>query len=194
MGILSRVQGPQQPDQPETPTDQPDQQMPGDVPGQEPAQAAPGQGPNLQDAYSKVVLAGIKILHDQQTSGQIVQMLQQEADTPDKALSDVVVLIMSQIKEKSGGKVPQEVVLKAAGEILGETAKLAESSGAFQPSPDDIKSASQLMIAGVAKAYGATQQDTQQFMQSVDMNKIRQAVAKPQGQPQQQAPQQPVGA
>jgi len=150
--------------------------------------------PQQQNAYDRVVLAGLKIFYDQSTHAGIVNMLRN--GEPSEALANTMTNIMLQLDQKSGGKIPEEVILPAAAELLDELAQLAGKSGVFQPDERILGNAMQRMVMSLAEQYGATPEEVQQLMQSVPKEEVQKMVSQQAqyagGNAQAQPPQQPA--
>ena len=106
--------------------------MPGLVQQQMPQQAqqAP-QGQPDPKMVERVVLAAAKIIHTPKVSDQLIAMMKAAGD-PVQALSRAVITIMSQLVEKSGNKIPPDVVGAAGVQVLQLLGQLAETAGLFK--------------------------------------------------------------
>lgn len=148
--------------------------------------------PQEQDAMDKVVLASLKVIYDQNTHQGIVDMLTQGKADPAKALADTTTLIITQVDKKSGGKVPELVILPAAADVLGELGNLATKAGIFQVDEKISGQAMQKTILGLAEQYGVAPEDVQALLQSMPKDQIQQMVQQQsafnQGAPAQAAP------
>jgi hypothetical protein len=148
-------------DEPESTSDRPDEPEGQEAGGDQPA-------PQEQDAMDRVVLASLKVIYDPKTHQGIVNGLTQGKDDPSKALADATTLIITQVDQASGGKVPEQVILPAAADVLGELANLAMKAGIFQVDEKTSNIAMQKTMAQLAEAYGVTPEQTKQFMDSID--------------------------
>ena len=165
----------------------------GEVPPQE-----AGATPEDQEAYDRVVMAGIKVLSGKKSNASIMKMLEQQADDPAKALAEAASVIMLQLDDKAGGKIPEGVILPAAAEILEEVAEFAQKSGTFAVEQTVVDQATELMITRLAQEYGVDKAETQAFLDSADQQTkdMAEAKGKPAGNPAPApapAPAQPAG-
>jgi hypothetical protein len=131
--------------------------------------------PAEQDAYNRVVTAGIKILYDKSTHDGIVNMLR--SGDPADALAKTVSTIMVQLDEKSGGKIPETVILPAAAELLDETAKLATAAKIFQADQKTLAVAMQKLVADLGEKYGVNPDQIKSLLQSVPPDQLQSIVA-----------------
>lgn len=163
--------------------------------------------PEEQDAYARVVLAGSEILFGEKTHQSIVAMLKNQASNPAKALAEVAVLLVKQIDEKSGGTVPETVILAPAAEFIEQAGTIAVEAGLFPVDEAVLNRAVQIALEELAVEYDVTPEDLKAFLDGLDpamMEKARamqdqyanqggaQASPAAQQQPAQAAP--PAGA
>lgn len=138
--------------------------------------------PAEQASYDKVVLAGLKVLYSEQTHAGIVQMLERGKDSPAKALADVAATLILQLDRKSGGKIPEMVILPAAAELLEEAGQLAAAAKIFPVDEAVLSEAMQRMIVDLAEQYGVEPQDVKALMDSVPKEELMN-IARQQGRP-----------
>lgn len=134
--------------------------------------------PEEQAAYERVVLAGMKVLYSQETHQNIVQMLGQ--GEPAEAMATAVTIVMSQLDERSGGKIPEVVIFPAAAELLGQVAEIAEAAKVAQVDDRVVARAMQILVVKLADQYGIDPADAQALVQSVEPEQLQQIVAEQQ--------------
>ena len=130
-------------------------------PGNKPQQ---GQQPTdkEQENYKKVVLAGLKILYSDETHQGVMKLLQSAADEgPAVAIASVAAMVITQLDDKAGGKIPEDVILPAAAEILTEVARLASAAGVFEVDESVIKEAMTQLTQVLAMKYSGGGQESQ---------------------------------
>lgn len=139
------------------------------VPGQEPAAPQPGQAPaqggqqadpKSQDAYDKIVTAGLKILYDDATHQQIVAMLKSEANPVDKLVHAVMILIEG-INDASKDMMPKQVVPAASLELLMLVAELASKLKVIDEKDTQTLQAARDKLLQQLKAKGSQPQGGQ---------------------------------
>ena len=152
--------------------------------------------PESQQNYEKFVLAGMKILYSEQTHQGIVNMLKQ--DEPADAMANVVTTIVTQLDQKSGGRIPEEVILPGAAELLELVAELGQKTGTFQADERTLGLAMQKTVMNLAEQYGVEPADVQALLQFLPKDQVQQMVQQQQGFAQPAAPaaqpSQPMGA
>jgi len=140
-----------------------------------PQEAPPGQGadklpnPEDQEAYDSVIMAGMKILFENEETRQaILERLTAGAENPADAMAELITLVMIQMDEQSDNSIPDTVILPAALELLNQTGDLANSLGIFQVDEAMLDDATKIMVSDLAEAYGTT---AEQFEEAIgDMN------------------------
>ena len=137
--------------------------------------------PEEQDAYERVVLAGVKALSDPASSPQIMQMLgNEQAGEPAERLAKTTSTIFSQLDEQSGGTIPEAVIINSAGEILENVAEFANEAGVMPVDKPTQDRAAQLLLIDLGNMYdfdpaevqelsaGMSDQDLQVVVQEQD--------------------------
>ncbi len=141
--------------------------------------------------YEKIVLAASEILYDEKSSRGVTKMLK-AGDDPARSIANVTVMIMTQLDEKSGGTIPEEVILPAATEVVELVAELGVAQKIFEVDEAMVNRAAQLMVVSMADEYNVEMEDIQGMMAGVDptkfepMRKQQDAYANP--QPMEQEP------
>jgi len=135
--------------------------------------------PDEQMAYEKIVIAALKVVYDETTHNKIMQALQQ-GGTPDAALATTTASIMTELDQKSGGKVPEVVILPAAMEVLDILGELADTAGLFAVDVKVMTSAAQQLILKLMQEYGVDPAGVQDFIGKMDPTKVQAMVAEQQ--------------
>lgn len=148
--------------------------MPGEIAGQAPSGAENVSGEE-QDAYDKVVMAGMTVLFENETSkAQIVERLKADADNPAKSLADTTAMLMIQLDQQSGGNIPETVILPAAVELLEQASELADSLQIFPVDEAVMNHAAQLMVVSLGEEYGVEPEEINELMNSIDSGSLKQ--------------------
>lgn len=162
-----------------------------------PPKVAPGQleqpaTPEEQEQYERVVLAAGEVLYGQ-TSDSILEFMQAEAENPPVAIARAAHLILTQLDEKSGGTIPETVILPAAMEIAELCGELAASAGLFEVNEDVLQAAGQNAVYLIGDEYGVEPEEMAEFLASLPEDEVM-AVGQQQAQIAQRAsPQQQGG-
>jgi len=158
----------------------------------EPQEEGEPASPEEQEAYDKVVSAGSEVLHGEQTNPEIMSILESGRDNPGEALADVAMMIIGQIDEQSGGKIPEGIIIPAADDILSQAGELAEVAGLFKWDESTKGSAAQSLWKKAGEKYDFDPQEIQELIDSMGKDEIEGIRSKQdqiaQGSPQQAAP------
>jgi excinuclease UvrABC nuclease subunit len=125
-----------------------------------PEQQAPTEEGSSQDDYEKTVAAALSVLTE--SSDQVVQMLQQQED-PATALGETTALLIANIDEQSGGQIPEDVILPAAEEVLGNISELAEQAQVFEITEEVVQKAGDILELELAEIYGVDPEEAQAY-------------------------------
>ncbi|MDP3139791.1 MAG: hypothetical protein Q8N17_26075 [Burkholderiaceae bacterium] len=159
-------------------------------PEQEGAQAAEGatfKRPNLKsmvtpehkDAVERVVAAGMRYLYSPEMRPEVMQGIESQEPMPQKLGMNVIGLVLTLDNQAKGG-IPMGAVFPAAFELLGEAAEMVQASGQTV-TQDDFNTAGLVVMAGLAKKLGATDEQVMATAQADP--------AAPAGEPPQQGQQ-----
>jgi hypothetical protein len=151
-------------------------------PGTEAASPATGGGkgaapfqeatPQEQEAFDKVVLAGMKAIYDESAHQNIMNML--KSAEPADALAQTTITLMLELEKKSNGQIPEAVILPAATELLAELATLGGTAGLFKPEEAMIVKAMQKMVYGLAETYDVSEQEVAELMRAFPQEQVSQ--------------------
>ena len=137
---------------------------------QEPQQRQPASQQD-QDNKDNVVAACMNAFFDEKLNKHFRQILKAGAKNPEQTLAQVVVMLISGMDKKSGGKIPRNIILPAAEDVITLIAKFAQKYGYFQTDDDIRGRALASAIAQFAKKYGVKQQEVQGMMQQLGAQK-----------------------
>lgn len=107
----------------------------------------------FQEAFARVVKAGMTVMFDENMHKFMIQELEKEGDIGENAGKAVAGLMMLLFK-KSNGTMPQQVIIPAGIYLLMEGADFIEQVTGEQFSPADIGNAVEVFIMEMATAVG----------------------------------------
>lgn len=125
---------------------------------------------NLQNAYDRVVLAGMKVMFDKQTH----QMMLDEMNKPgaiDDKLSQGIIGLMLMLWKQSNQTMPPQVIIPAAIELLMQAADFVEKSKTAQITDQDISAALQKAVFGIMQEFGIDPDRAMNTMQQAGQSK-----------------------
>lgn len=113
--------------------------------------------PELQTAYEKVVIAGMKIMFDKASHRIMLKELQQPGKPGEKLGKGIAGLMMMMFKE-SNKTMPPAVIIPAGMQLLMEAAEFAKKSGLMPVTNQDIGEGVDVMLNLLIKAFGVDPQ------------------------------------
>lgn len=122
--------------------------------------------PEEQEAYERVVMAGMKALYDPGSHEQMMALLEKGAADPAKALASVAQTIIGTLDDQSKGTIPETVIIPAAVEILEHTGELADAASLFPVDEAVLNRAGQELLIGLGEQYGVGPEEIQDLLSS----------------------------
>ncbi len=117
------------------------------------------QNPKDMQAFEKVVLAGMKLMYDKKTFDIFKRgMMRQDRPLPQRLAAEAAGL-MQMLMEKSGGKIPPQVIAPAAAMLLMEMGKFMKESGLGDPKEEDVRQAIALLMKLLDQLFGKGKQE-----------------------------------
>ena len=83
-------------------------------------------------------------------------------------------MLITSLDQKSGGKIPEVVILPAAAEILENAGQLANDAGIFEVNQNVVGEAAQLMVMSLADKYGVEPAEIEELLASMDQGSLDQ--------------------
>ena len=98
------------------------------------------------EAFERVVLAGMKIMYDKSTF-QIFQagMMKEGVPLPQRLATEAAGL-MKMLMDKSGGKIPPQIIVPAATMLMMEMGKFMTEAGLAQPTSEEMREAAGILL------------------------------------------------
>ena len=120
--------------------------------------------PKLKNAFTRVVVAGMKFLFSDQTNGMVNEYLSGEGD-PAKKLGEGVAGLMGTLYKESKGSMPGEIMVPAGIQLLLEASEYAERANLIQVTPQILAGAIETFMY---KVMGMAGLNPDQFDQMLD--------------------------
>jgi hypothetical protein len=108
---------------------------------------------NFQEAFARVVKAGMRVMFSDQTHDLMLQQLEQEGDFGEnvgKAIAGLMLLLF----EKSNKTMPQEVIIPSGVYLLGEGGDFIEKVTGQEITPEVTARAMQVMMDTLMEKFG----------------------------------------
>ena len=119
--------------------------------------------PELQEAYERVVIAGMKVMFSKNTHQMMLQQLQQGGTMGEKLGKGVAGLLLLLFKQ-SNATMPPQVIIPAGVELVGQAADFLKQSGMAEVTNEDIGEGVQIMITTVLEKFGVSRDQLQQML------------------------------
>ena len=143
--------------------------------------------PELQDAYERVVVAGMKVMFSKETNKYVLSAIEGQGSNAEKlggGVAELLIMLFAQ----SNKTMPPQIIIPAGTELVVQAADFVKKAGLMQVTNQDIGDGIQVMISLVMKAFGADPQKLFQKIGQFDASQVPQILNQQQGQ-QQQRPQ-----
>jgi len=116
----------------------------------------------FQEAFARVVKAGMKVIFSEETHEDIIQMLNKSEGDIGEMLGSQIASLMAMLYQKSNQTMPGEVIVPAGTYLLAQAAEFLETVTEEEMAPEIIAQAMQTMIDSLMRGFGV---DPQQFGQ-----------------------------
>jgi hypothetical protein len=122
------------------------------------AKMAQAMGPEREDAFKRVVLAGKKILYGKETQGMVQEFMATDAPIEEK-LGTGIANVLVMMDNQAQGNIPKDVMIPAGTVLLFDAADYLRQSGE-KISAQQLASAYEHMFYGVFAGYGSSPEQT----------------------------------
>jgi hypothetical protein len=119
--------------------------------------------PELQEAYERVVIAGMKVMFSKESHDFMLRQLQQGGSLGEKLGKGVAGLLLVLFKQ-SNETMPPQVIIPAGVELVAQAADFLKEAGMEQPTNDDIGQGIQIMISIILEKFGVQPEQMQQML------------------------------
>ena len=109
--------------------------------------------PELQEAYQRVVLAGMKMLFDKNTNKLAVKQLQSMEGSLPERLGKSIAGLLAELFRQSNKTMPPQVIIPAGVELLMQAADFIRKSKLEPINNKDIGDAMDVMVTSVLQMF-----------------------------------------
>ena len=109
--------------------------------------------PELQNAYDRVVTAGMKVMFSKESHRAMLQEIQRPGPL-DKRLGRGIAGLMLMLFKESNGSIPPSVIIPAGVKLLMEAVDFLRDSGLEKPSNADIGNGMEIIIYTILDKFG----------------------------------------
>lgn len=110
------------------------------------------------EIFQRVVLAGMKLMFSEQTFPMLKNGLTKDSVPLPQRLAMETAGIFKMLMEKSGKKIPTQLIAPVGLMLLMEMGKFAADAGIAKPNEDDVKQASSILLKHLHSTYAGAQQ------------------------------------
>lgn len=142
--------------------------------------------PELQNAYERVVVAGMKMMFSKETNKYFLKVLEGEGSMAEKLGNGVAELVLMLFLQ-SNKTMPPQVIIPAGTELVVQAADFIKKSELAPVTNRDIGDGIQIMMAQVFRQFGIDPNKLFQKIGQFDPSQVPNVVAQ-----QQQAPAAPM--
>jgi hypothetical protein len=126
--------------------------------------------PELQEAYERVVIAGMKVMFSKESHKLMLDELQKEGPMGQKLGVGIAGLMLLLVKE-SNGSIPPEVIIPAGINLLTRAADFIRKTKIEKITNGDIGDAMEVFMSTILEKFGVSpEQMTQMLNQYSDEN------------------------
>lgn len=127
--------------------------------------------PDLQNAYERVVVAGMKVMFSKQTHGIMLKEIQTPGPVPERLGKGVAGLMLTLFMQ-SNKTMPPQVIIPAGVYLLAQAADFVEQTGLMQVSDKDIGDGIEVMISIILEKFGAQPGQIEQMLSQYDNSNL----------------------
>lgn len=130
--------------------------------------------PELQEAYDRVVLAGMKIMFSKDSHKLMLKELQKPGPVGQKLGQGIAGLMLILVKE-SNNSIPPAVLIPAGIQLMMQAVDFMRQTGMEKVTNQDIGDGMELMIMTLMEKFGASPEKVQQMLNQFDNQNVQAA-------------------
>jgi hypothetical protein len=130
--------------------------------------------PELQKAYDKVVIAGMKVMFSKETHRIMLKELQRGGPLADRLGKGIAGLMLLLFNE-SNKTMPPAVIIPAGMELMMQAVDFLRKSGLEKVTNQDIGDGMEQMISIIAQKFGASPDSLQKALSQFDNQNVNAA-------------------
>lgn len=137
--------------------------------------------PELQEAYDRVVVAGMKIMFSKETHRIMLKEMQKEGPVAQRLGTGIAGLMLIMVKE-SNDTMPPQIIIPAGIELMMQAVDFMKKTGMANPTNEEIGQGMQIMITTILEKFGVDPARFEQMLNQFDNTNV-QAAAQQMGAP-----------
>lgn len=130
--------------------------------------------PELQEAYDRVVIAGMKVMFSQESHKLMLKELQRKGPVAEKLGSGIAGLMLILFKE-SNETLPPAVMIPAGLQLLMQAVDFMRQTGLEKVTNKDIGDAIEIMVVTLMKKFGVQPEQMEKLLGGYDDSNVEAA-------------------
>lgn len=127
--------------------------------------------PELQEAYDRVVVAGMKVMFSKETHRIMLKEMQKGGPASERLGQGIAGLILTLFKE-SNETMPPQVMIPAGVELMMQAVDFIRKTGMEEITNEDIGGAMEIMIRTILQAFGMKPEQFEQMLNQFDNTNV----------------------
>jgi hypothetical protein len=128
----------------------------------------------LQEAYDRVVVAGMKVMFSKETHRIMLKELQKEGPLSQRLGQGIAGLMLVLFKE-SNESLPPQIIIPAGVELLMQAVDFLRKTDLAKPTNEEIGEGLQIMIATIMEKFGVDPSRFEQMLNQFDNTNVEAA-------------------
>lgn len=127
--------------------------------------------PELQEAYERVVIAGMKIMFSKETHRIMLKEMQRPGSVAERLGTGIAGLMLLMVKE-SNNTLPPPVIIPAGMELLMQAVDFLRQTNMEKITNKDIGDAIEVMISVILQKFGVAPDQLEQMINQYDNTNV----------------------
>lgn len=136
--------------------------------------------PDMQEAYDRVVVAGMKLMFSKETHRIMLKEMQKQGPLSQRLGRGVAGLMLIMVKE-SNNTMPPQIIIPAGVELLMQAVDFMKKTDMANPTNEEIGQAMQIMITTILEKFGVDPAKFEQMLNQFDNTNVDAAMQQQMG-------------
>lgn len=136
--------------------------------------------PDMQEAYDRVVVAGMKLMFSKETHRIMLKEMQKQGPLSQRLGRGVAGLMLIMVKE-SNNTMPPQIIIPAGVELLMQAVDFMKKTDMATPTNEEIGQAMQIMITTILEKFGVDPAKFEQMLNQFDNTNVDAAMQQQMG-------------
>jgi polyhydroxyalkanoate synthesis regulator phasin len=136
--------------------------------------------PDMQEAYDRVVVAGMKLMFSKETHRIMLKEMQKQGPLSQRLGRGVAGLMLIMVKE-SNNTMPPQIIIPAGIELMMQAVDFMKKTDMANPTNEEIGQAMQIMITTIMEKFGVDPAKFEQMLNQFDNTNVDAAMQQQMG-------------